>query len=201
MSAGGQFYYMAHRDDTRAMEVRTANRFANAKQMTILKARDRGCSFPGCDMPVGWTEANHMVPWSEGGCTHINNLTLVCSFHHRWHDQHGWRAELIDGVPAWIPSKTVDRDQVPVYHSRFIAQRVELAGLDEPRPSFNLKDLKETLAHEECTFDPTSWPLGESQAEPADDSRDAVEEDIPPFTESSSTPWPSWTQEPDVPPF
>ncbi|MEU6646862.1 DUF222 domain-containing protein [Saccharomonospora sp. NPDC046836] len=44
--------------------------------------RDRGCSFPGCDRKAKWSQAHHIVEWSNGGPTTLDNLTLVCQ-HHR----------------------------------------------------------------------------------------------------------------------
>ena len=57
-------------------------RIATRAQTIALYARDLGCSFPGCDTPPEWTERHHIVPWSEGGKTDLNNLTLLCSYHH-----------------------------------------------------------------------------------------------------------------------
>ncbi|MCQ9387013.1 HNH endonuclease [Brevibacterium moorei] len=79
-------------------------------------------------MPVGWCDAHHMIPWSSGGPTTVANLTLACRFHHTWHDQHGWRAELIGGLPAWIPPRHVDLEQRPVFHSRFAAALVDVSA-------------------------------------------------------------------------
>ncbi len=44
--------------------------------------RDRGCTFPGCDRPPGWTSAHHLIHWIHGGPTSLWNQTLLCTFHH-----------------------------------------------------------------------------------------------------------------------
>jgi hypothetical protein len=53
--------------------------------------RDRRCAFPGCDQPPAACQAHHIIPRSKGGPTRLDNLMLLCSFHHliavhRW----GW---------------------------------------------------------------------------------------------------------------
>ncbi|WP_242419678.1 HNH endonuclease signature motif containing protein, partial [Frankia sp. CpI1-P] len=30
-----------------------------------LAARDRGCTFPGCDRPPSWCEAHHVIHWTH----------------------------------------------------------------------------------------------------------------------------------------
>lgn len=57
-----------------------------------LRARDRGCRFPGC--PHRRTDGHHIVPWSEGGPTSLANLVSVCRRHHRFVHELGWRVEL-----------------------------------------------------------------------------------------------------------
>jgi hypothetical protein len=47
-----------------------------------LWARDRGCSFPGCDRKH-YVDAHHIEHWADGGATSLDNLTLLCSHHHR----------------------------------------------------------------------------------------------------------------------
>jgi len=47
-----------------------------------LWARDRGCAFPGCDRKH-YVDAHHIEHWADGGATSLDNLTLLCSHHHR----------------------------------------------------------------------------------------------------------------------
>jgi hypothetical protein len=54
-----------------------------------IRCRDRGCRFPGCGTRA-FTEAHHLVWWSRGGRTHLDNLLLICSFHHKLAHELGW---------------------------------------------------------------------------------------------------------------
>ncbi len=54
-----------------------------------LRHRDGTCRFPGCDARR-FTQAHHVEWWSRGGTTDLDNLVLVCSFHHRLVHEHGW---------------------------------------------------------------------------------------------------------------
>jgi hypothetical protein len=47
-----------------------------------LRARDKGCSFPGCNN-TRFVDAHHIQHWSAGGETSLDNLMLLCSRHHR----------------------------------------------------------------------------------------------------------------------
>ena len=75
-------------------------RTASIGQRRALAARDGGCSFPGCDRPPDWCETHHVVAWVDGGRTDLDNLTLVCGFHHREHRKRGWTCHITNGVPA-----------------------------------------------------------------------------------------------------
>jgi hypothetical protein len=59
-----------------------------------VAARDQGCRGDGCNRPVGWSEAHHVVPVEHGGPTVLSNLVLLCSKdHHRLH-KPGWTSKL-----------------------------------------------------------------------------------------------------------
>jgi hypothetical protein len=55
-----------------------------------LTSRDRGCRFPGC--PNHRTvDAHHIEHWAHGGATTIDNLVLLCRFHHRLLHEGGYQ--------------------------------------------------------------------------------------------------------------
>jgi hypothetical protein len=47
-----------------------------------LDLRDRGCRWDGCDAPLGWCDAHHLVHWADGGPTNLDNMVLLCRRHH-----------------------------------------------------------------------------------------------------------------------
>jgi hypothetical protein len=66
-------------------------RLASPAQIAALTARDGAvCQFPGCSH-TDHLHAHHMRPWWAGGRTDIDNLMLVCSYHHRVIHDHGYR--------------------------------------------------------------------------------------------------------------
>ncbi|SDS68886.1 HNH endonuclease [Friedmanniella luteola] len=99
-------------------------RIASPSQTLALAARDRGCSFPGCDLPPTWCERHHIVPWIEGGPTDLDNLTLLCRYHHHNFASRGWTCRLgEDRLPEWIPPRLVDHDQQPLRNTRLALPR------------------------------------------------------------------------------
>jgi hypothetical protein len=56
-----------------------------------LYARDRGCRFPGCAAQADWCDGHHLTSWLDGGETAIDNLILVCRYHHVRIHEHGWK--------------------------------------------------------------------------------------------------------------
>ena len=51
--------------------------------------RDRHCRFPGCTN-VTFTNVHHVVAWKPGGRTDLDNLALLCLFHHGTVHKKGW---------------------------------------------------------------------------------------------------------------
>lgn len=64
--------------------------------------------FPGCTDPPEWTERHHIVAWRDGGATDIDNLCLLCDFHHDRIDTEGWAVTMRDGVPWFTPPDWID---------------------------------------------------------------------------------------------
>jgi hypothetical protein len=94
-------------------------RLASRGQTMALIARDFGCSFPGCTHPASWCDRHHIKDWILGGLTDLNNLTLLCRYHHTHFLQKGWTCRMnADGLPEWIPPWWIDRDQRPQINAR-----------------------------------------------------------------------------------
>jgi hypothetical protein len=67
-----------------------------------LTHRDRGCRFPGCGMRR-FAQAHHLTWWSRGGRTELENLALICSFHHKLVHELGWSITRdADGEISWF---------------------------------------------------------------------------------------------------
>lgn len=59
-----------------------ATRLATRAQRRALKVRDHNvCQFPGCHQ-TSHLDAHHLVPWSHGGPTNLDNMVLLCRRHH-----------------------------------------------------------------------------------------------------------------------
>jgi hypothetical protein len=89
-------------------------RTASPGQRRALAARDRGCSFPGCDRPPNWCQTHHQPDYHHGGTTDIAQMTLLCGYHHREHQRSGWHCRITDGVPYWVPPRWIDPHQHPI---------------------------------------------------------------------------------------
>ncbi|WP_449495034.1 DUF222 domain-containing protein [Brevibacterium zhoupengii] len=128
----GAVFFELVSEKAKTMQVVTENRFANAKQIAVLTARDQGCTFPGCDAPPGWCDAHHIVEWAQEGRTDVNNMTLSCSAHHHLLDRSDWETVMLkDGRPAWVPPASIDPARRPILHARFVAQEVIDTLFDE----------------------------------------------------------------------
>jgi Domain of unknown function (DUF222)/HNH endonuclease len=66
-----------------------ARRFPTGAQRREVIRRDRECRFPGC-ANVTFTNVHHIVPWSLGGGTDLDNLVLLCRHHHGVVHRDGW---------------------------------------------------------------------------------------------------------------
>jgi hypothetical protein len=55
--------------------------------------RDKHCGWPGgCDVPPAGCEVHHLVEWSEGGKTSLDDLKLYCKHHHQvFIHRRGWK--------------------------------------------------------------------------------------------------------------
>lgn len=60
---------------------RKTRRLSRAMRRALHK-RDSCCQYPGCTR-TAYTQAHHIVYWTEGGATDLENLMRLCWIHHR----------------------------------------------------------------------------------------------------------------------
>jgi hypothetical protein len=78
----------------------------------VLYAKDRGCSFPNCDVPGYLTEVHHVTDYAKCRTTDVNDLTQGCGPHHKLVTCGAWRTrKLKTGDTEWIPPPHLDHGQ------------------------------------------------------------------------------------------
>lgn len=90
--------------DADIIDLGRAQRLVSPAMRKALIARDGGCLTPGCTIPATWTEAHHIIPWSQGGQTSITNSVLLCSYHH--HQVHNGRLTIRKATPTELTEPT-----------------------------------------------------------------------------------------------
>lgn len=102
------------RSGTTILEYGRATRTIPMPLFRLLVVRDGGCRYPGCDRPVSWCDAHHVVHWRHGGHTAPDNLVLLCSRHHHLVHSPGWTAALCaDGTFVVRTIDGVERRSTP----------------------------------------------------------------------------------------
>jgi hypothetical protein len=107
-------------------------RLASPGQTLALHTRDGGCSFPGCTHPPSYCDRHHILDWILGGLTDLDNLTLLCRYHHTHFLQKGWTCRInADDLPEWIPPWWIDQHQHPQINARI--RRLHAQRQQQPR--------------------------------------------------------------------
>jgi len=85
-------------DGDRVIDECTAGRTVSTRMSRAVKARDRTCAVPGCDV-TEHLQTHHLHDVHLGGPTKLTNLARVCPYHHEQITYQG--AELGGGHPDW----------------------------------------------------------------------------------------------------
>jgi hypothetical protein len=104
LACNGRVQVMVEDENYRLVHVGRMRRDPPAWMVRQLRYRDLGCRFPGCGSRR-FTQAHHIVWWDTGGKTELDNLVLLCFFHHRLVHEHGWGlSRSRDGTVRWFRS-------------------------------------------------------------------------------------------------
>jgi hypothetical protein len=79
---------------------------------------------------------HHIIAWLDGGETNLDNLCLLCRFHHRNFEQHGWTVYTADdGKPEWLPPPWVDPERRPVRNTAHHLREFDFRRTSAPTPA------------------------------------------------------------------
>ncbi|MGH3981216.1 MAG: HNH endonuclease signature motif containing protein, partial [Pseudonocardiaceae bacterium] len=102
--------------DSMPLDVGRQHRLATAAIRDALAQRDQGCAFPGCHRPPRYCEAHHILEWLDGGETKVDNMCLLCAYHHTIVHRQGWRIRIdARGRPEFTPPHTIDPTRTPLH--------------------------------------------------------------------------------------
>jgi len=73
--------------------------------------RDRHCAFPGCTQPPAACQVHHLQPRADGGPTRLDNLILLCTFHHLI-AVHQWDWDLALRPDGTVTARSPDRKRI-----------------------------------------------------------------------------------------
>lgn len=67
-----------------------------ARVRAAVAARDQGCRFPGCRMPIQFTDCHHVTSRDDEGPTIVSNLVALCRRHHVAVTEGRWRLRMTE---------------------------------------------------------------------------------------------------------
>ncbi len=102
--------------DSEPLDVGRAMRTVPLGIRRALVARDRGCTFPGCDRAPALCHAHHVQEWNHDGHTEVNNCVLVCPTHHRWVHATGWDITIRGNLVEFRPPAILDPHRRPLHN-------------------------------------------------------------------------------------
>jgi hypothetical protein len=82
LACDGRISLTTHATDGRTLDIGRSSRRPSKRQRKALLRRDGGCAMPGCQR-ARFLHAHHVIYWSRGGRTCMDNLLLLCGHHHR----------------------------------------------------------------------------------------------------------------------
>lgn len=115
--------------DSQVVEAGNRRRLFSAEQRKLLYARDRGCTFPGCTTGVNRCEAHHVLEYSKGGVTTLENAAMVCSHHHHLVHETAWAIVMRNGVPFWKPPVHEDAQRPLMRNAYFHPEKAQQLAL------------------------------------------------------------------------
>jgi hypothetical protein len=114
-------------------------RLATAAQRRLIIARDKTCVWKGCCAPPEWCKVHHIVFWEDEGTTDIDNMCLLCDYHHTLVHKSGWTLHR-DHHTGQIVITRPDRTEPPERRCRGTTTAKRLAlGFTDPATRHDIR--------------------------------------------------------------
>ncbi len=97
--------------DGEALNIGRRTRSIPPASRRALMLRDHGCAFPGC-AHTRFVHAHHIEHWLHGGTTSLENLVMLCTFHHHLVHEGGWTIAA-DAAGGLVFHSPIGRTLVP----------------------------------------------------------------------------------------
>jgi hypothetical protein len=97
----GEVLYLGHSRRLFSKAIRTA-----------VGVRDGGCVVTDCPKTPAQCDVHHVIPWSEGGKTDVNNAALLCPEHHRQIHTSAFILSMVNGKPYLLAPRWLDPAQI-----------------------------------------------------------------------------------------
>ena len=110
------------------------SRIVPSKMRQALSMRDTCCRFPGCTQHR-YTDAHHIKHWADGGETSLDNLVMLCRYHHRLHHKGEYR--LLNEAGELIftnqRNEVISQSFYPQFSAQSTAEQlqIEIENLDQ----------------------------------------------------------------------
>src|SRR5256712_12963350 len=110
-----------------------ARRVVAGAARRALNARDGHCKWPRCERLASWSNAHHVVHWTDGGDTDLANMILLCHRHHWMAHEGGWQlVRTAEGEVLTVPPRPPGLARVasadePVEAARQFAEQLRVA--------------------------------------------------------------------------
>jgi len=92
------------------LDVGRKQRTVSTPLRRALYARDRGCTFPGCHRKR-YLDGHHLEHWINGGETNPDNMTLLCTHHHKLLHEGGF--SVVKEIDETLRFITADGRTIP----------------------------------------------------------------------------------------
>jgi hypothetical protein len=110
-----------------------------------LMARDGGCVFPGCGTRR-FVDGHHIEHWEDGGPTDIDNLVVLCRFHHDLVHKQGWSVRLDEQQVATWHRPNGDRFEPAPRRQEIDERRAAVVEVDHPMKGLLLEPIAPALS-------------------------------------------------------